>query len=175
MQHYYYMNPYSPYGANETEASGDRIETAYLGSQITIPAGAKLPTLAAGANEAGVQSWSKKKYGKPIVGLVDAVIDNISAQLGKTIASPLTDEDIKAFQKAHGLTEDGSIGINTYAKMGITGEMYKKPAAPPSVFTGGKDLPDVGGAWYENQWVIYGGAAAALGLLIWGGISLMKK
>ena len=148
-------------------------QSAFLGYEIVVPDNAKLPALGAGSTEAGVQEWSRGKFGAPIVGLVDAVLGNIGAKLGKTLTT-LTTEDIKAFQSAHGLSDDGTIGKNTYAAMGIEGEMYSKPYVP-SKSPVGNEIPDIGGAWYDNAYFIYGGASVVMGLVFWGTISYFRN
>ena len=134
------------------------------GKTASVPVGAKLPAMGGNATEEGVQKWSTEKYGTPIVGLVPLVTHLLAQaiQPGFTNTSyaydAFSDEGIKEFQKLNGLTVDGIIGKQTYAALGITGfeveYKFKVPFVPAVV--------DVGGAWYQSSYVVYGGLAALL-------------
>ena len=154
------------YGVSEEQLADQWLIQMGTHGTVSIPSNAQLPTLGAGATEEKIQSWSKSKFGQPIVGLIPAILSWMGLYLGKTLTS-LTDEDIRAYQTKAGLSVDGKIGPATYNSMGIKRpglEMYKKPYVP-AVVSGGSELPDIGGSWYESPWVIYGGGIAALGLV----------
>ena len=153
------------YGQENMTSNRDVLIQKGSAGTATVPVGAKLPAMGGNATEEGVQKWSKDKYGTPIVGLVP-LVSNLLAQviqpgdpMATSYAYPaFSDEGIKQFQKLKGLTVDGIIGKQTYAALGITGfdveYKFKVPFVPAPV--------DVGGAWYQSSYVVYGGLAALL-------------
>lgn len=124
-------------------------------SSYTVPAyvrsGQKLPLIEDGATDALV---------KQVTG-IQGLVSKIQQLMGLNATGEITDDQIKAYQESKGLSADGIIGPNTYAKLGLTGpyQTTSRSATPAqrSEIAIGDPRP-----WYKKPTNIAMGAGALL-------------
>lgn len=116
-----------------------------------VRTGQSLPLLEDGATDALV---------KQVTG-IQGLVSKVQQLMGLNATGELTDDQIKGYQESKGLSADGIIGPNTYAKLGLTGpyQQASKSATPSqrSEIAIGDPRP-----WYKKPTNIAMGAGALL-------------
>jgi len=135
------LEPTSPQGTDVSQ-----VRTAVYKRE-----GKPLPFIKGGATDAGVKS----KTG------IEGLISEIQASMGISPTGSITDSQIRTFQKAKGLKEDGVIGKASYAMLGFTAP-FPKSSGGGSTYNPSTDKAIAEVPFYQKTWFQY----TALGLVV---------
>ena len=123
-------------------------------SSYSRPSGKKLPFVKGGATDAGVEKVTGIK----------GLVSEIQKKMGIAVTGSITSAQITAYQTAQGLGVDGTIGRETYSKLGFPAPYPSSSRSSSSSYSSSTDITVGSEPFYKKKWFLY----SAIGLTLVG-------